>query len=360
MRIFVFESVTGGGLLGADLPASLVREGDMMLQALVGDLAAVDGVECIVTRDARLAAPRLSADCRVVHGAAAFPRVWAQTLAEVDAVWPIAPEHQGTLEAISRQVLAAGRLLLNSTPAAVRTTASKLQTLRVLADWGVPVVPTFGRQDPLPMIPGPWVLKPDDGVGCLGIRLCRDRDALSRYWEQLPDGSACVAQPFVQGTAASLSLLVKDGEATLLSVNRQRIAVMDDELLLLGCVVNGLGAADARFRRLGGDVAAALPGLWGYVGVDLVATAAGPLVLEVNPRLTTSYVGLRESLGVNPARLVLDLLSGWAAPAGVGRGPGGGRLSGGCRCRLITASVGWAGTWAGPTSRPSSSTAPAG
>ncbi len=309
MRIFVFEFVTGGGLLGADLPASLVREGDMMLQALVCDLAAVAGVECIVTRDARLAAPRLTADCRLVYGPTEFPHVWAQTLAQVDAVWPIAPEMQGTLEAISRQILAAGPRLLNSTPAAVRTAASKLQTVRLLADWGVPVVPTFGRQDPLPMIPGPWVLKPDDGVGCLGIRLCRDRDALCRYWDQLADGRDYVAQPFVQGTAASLSLLVKDGEAAVLSVNRQRIAVMDDELLLLGCVVNGLGAADARFRRLAGDVAAALPGLWGYVGIDLIATTAGPLVLEVNPRLTTSYVGLRESLGVNPARLVLDLLS---------------------------------------------------
>jgi predicted ATP-grasp superfamily ATP-dependent carboligase len=31
-------------------------------------------------------------------------------------------------------------------------------------------------------------------------------------------------------------------------------------------------------------------------------------VLEVNPRLTTSYAGLRDALGINPARLVLDLL----------------------------------------------------
>jgi predicted ATP-grasp superfamily ATP-dependent carboligase len=31
-------------------------------------------------------------------------------------------------------------------------------------------------------------------------------------------------------------------------------------------------------------------------------------VLEVNPRLTTSYVGLRRAIGVNPAGLVLRLL----------------------------------------------------
>jgi predicted ATP-grasp superfamily ATP-dependent carboligase len=31
-------------------------------------------------------------------------------------------------------------------------------------------------------------------------------------------------------------------------------------------------------------------------------------VLEVNPRLTTSYAGLRESIGANPAAWVLGML----------------------------------------------------
>jgi tyramine---L-glutamate ligase len=32
------------------------------------------------------------------------------------------------------------------------------------------------------------------------------------------------------------------------------------------------------------------------------------VVLEINPRLTTSYAGLGRALGCNPAGLVLDLL----------------------------------------------------
>lgn len=310
MRIFVFEYITGGGLLGAGLPPSLVREGELMLRALVTDLAALSGVECCITRDARLPATTLPADCRTVHHQAEFVRAWAESMATADAVWPIAPEHEDVLEGLSHAILAAGRPLLNSAPAAVQATAGKLQTIRLLEARGVPVVPTFGAGDRLPRLPGPWVLKPDDGVGCLGVRLCRDRDDLCRHWEQLPATPPFIAQPFIHGTAASLSLLAKDGEAALLSVNRQRIAVIDDALVLLGCVVNGLGAGDPRLRRIAGDVAAAIPGLWGYVGVDFIAAAGGPRVLEVNPRLTTSYVGLRESLNLNPAQLVLDLLAG--------------------------------------------------
>jgi len=55
-------------------------------------------------------------------------------------------------------------------------------------------------------------------------------------------------------------------------------------------------------------VAQAIPGLWGYVGIDLVDTADGPQVIEINPRLTTSYCGLASALGINPAARVLALL----------------------------------------------------
>ena len=72
---------------------------------------------------------------------------------------------------------------------------------------------------------------------------------------------------------------------------------------------------------LAGRIATALPGLWGYVGVDLVMTDRGPVVLEVNPRLTTSYCGLGRALGTSVAAMVLDLLAPgaparWRRPAG--------------------------------------------
>jgi len=50
-----------------------------------------------------------------------------------------------------------------------------------------------------------------------------------------------------------------------------------------------------------------MPGLWGLCGVDFVETGAGPVVIEVNPRLTTSYAGLHRAIGINPAHLVLEL-----------------------------------------------------
>ena len=59
--------------------------------------------------------------------------------------------------------------------------------------------------------------------------------------------------------------------------------------------------ADLRRRSLAAlaaHVAAALPGLRGFVGIDVVWHAQrGPVLIEVNPRLTCAFVGLSQRLG---------------------------------------------------------------
>jgi predicted ATP-grasp superfamily ATP-dependent carboligase len=42
-------------------------------------------------------------------------------------------------------------------------------------------------------------------------------------------------------------------------------------------------------------------------------------VIEVNPRLTTSYAGLYRAIGINPAQLVLDLPGSLEAVEGLPR-----------------------------------------
>ena len=151
-------------------------------------------------------------------------------------------------------------------------------------------------------------MKPDDGVGCEGIRLLDGGMRACEWFKGQLEGRNYIAQPYVDGLATSLSILCRDGDACLLSTNEQRVAQTEGVFRLQGCVVGSSRAACEYYGHLAIKIAAALPGLWGYVGVDLIESAAGPQVLEVNPRLTTSYAGLRRCLATNPASLVLDLL----------------------------------------------------
>jgi predicted ATP-grasp superfamily ATP-dependent carboligase len=85
-------------------------------------------------------------------------------------------------------------------------------------------------------------------------------------------------------------------------------------VVLTGISVNAEATGAHLLAGLASEIAAAIPLLWGYVGVDLVLTESGPVVLEINPRLTTSYCGLRHALSHNPATWVLDLLKNGRLP----------------------------------------------
>jgi predicted ATP-grasp superfamily ATP-dependent carboligase len=101
--------------------------------------------------------------------------------------------------------------------------------------------------------------------------------------------------------------------ARVLSCNLERVAMRNNRFHFLGSTVNGLGDHDGSLDRLARQVAAAIPSLWGYVGVDFVLGDQGAVVLDVNPRLTAAYAGLHASIGRNPAGLVIELLKGPAA-----------------------------------------------
>lgn len=307
MRILVCEFVTGGGMPpDTAIPAGLAHEGELMLRALVGDLSDVPGVEPVVTRDARL--PPLPPPVRSIAagGPPASWALWEDLARTVDAVWPIAPETEGALERISRVVEGAGCRLLNSRADAVAVAASKAATAAALGRVGLPVIPVWRAEDmDEPPGSGPWVVKPDDGAGCVGTWLLRDRDEWVRG-RTASDRTGVVVQPFVTGTPASLSMLCRDGAAWLLAANRQDVVLSGSCLAYRGGVVGGM-AATPGLARLASDIAAALPGLFGYVGVDYIDTPDGPMILEINPRLTTSYAGLRRATGMNVAAAVLGL-----------------------------------------------------
>jgi predicted ATP-grasp superfamily ATP-dependent carboligase len=303
MRILVHEFASGGGFAGRPVPRALAREGRAMRTALVADLSALRCHDLVTTADRR-------------------SRRFEDLLASVDAVWLIAPETGGCLERLAETVEHSGKTLLGAGSAAIRRAADKARLPRRLARCGVShpltrVVRAGADARAIAATIGyPIVVKPSLGAGCCGVSLVRSARELDsaleaaassdvnaglkscatkRVERSVAQGLHVLLQEFVRGVPASVSLLCDGRHAAVLSINGQ--AVKPGREFVYGGGRTPLVHPLAE-RGIEAAVRAcqALPNLRGYVGVDLVLRDREAVVIEVNPRLTTSYLGVRAAL----------------------------------------------------------------
>jgi predicted ATP-grasp superfamily ATP-dependent carboligase len=217
-----------------------------------------------------------------------------------DHVWIVAPECGGVLERLARAV--GPRHWIGCTPEAIAVAASKRATLAQLAAHGVCTPLAFEAEARA------WVVKPDDGAGTTDTLRHASRSAAEAdLAERVARDEPATLEPWVDGEALSLSLRCRaGGPPELLAVNRQHIEVSGDGRLRdAGVSIARIALHDARVPALAALAARtveALPGLDGFVGIDLVwHRERGPVAIEVNPRLTCAYAGLSAALGRNLA-----------------------------------------------------------
>lgn len=307
--VLVHEWVTGGGLAGSHLPPSWATEGGAMRRAIGRDFAAVPGVRVVVTLDDRL--PDEPGPWTIVRLGPGQESVrFGELAAEADLTALIAPESGGILAERTRILERAGAAMLGSSSEAVDVAGDKLRLGALLAARGIAtpegrrVVPAEG----LPYdFPYPAVLKPIDGAGSVDTFLIRDP-------AQVPAEAGAMAeallQPFVPGTPMSASFLAGAGRPRLVAIGWQVMNIREGRFVYQGGM---LPAPRTCFDPALGLAVEAIPGLRGFVGVDFVRDEATgrAVVLEINPRPTTSLVGLVRLLPPGwLARAWMDVVGG--------------------------------------------------
>jgi predicted ATP-grasp superfamily ATP-dependent carboligase len=163
----------------------------------------------------------------------------------------------------------------------------------------------------------PIVVKPARGAGSHGLRLVRDARELGRavdFARRSTDAGRVLLQQFIRGAAASVSLLANGSHALALTLNAQAIGSLPPFSYRGGETPFDHRLAN-RAIAAAIETCRALPGLRGFVGVDLVLTESDVVVIEVNPRLTTAYLGVRAAVDENVAALALAACAGDLPPA---------------------------------------------
>lgn len=287
--VFVLELVSTG-YFGDAIPESFRREGRAMLNAVLADLRRL---------------PHVTVETVSEHAGVneSLLQHVANHRAEVALI--IAPEFDGLLAQFCEAASHPGVVSLNCTLETIRLCADKWELAQHLTSQGIDTIPTELKslsEDPPEF---PFVIKPRDGAGSWLVRTIREhadwKNALNEYCHA--DRNNALFQPLILGQALSVGVLMRHGSPPeLLPIATQRLSDEGAFRYLGGEIPAKLSPQiEHDVQRMVMSVVQSLPGLHGYIGCDVIVPHDGglPLLVELNPRLTTSYLGYQALCGEN-------------------------------------------------------------
>jgi len=292
MKILVAEYAVGGGggcgnSIKKNKSASLLREGEAMFSTLKNGFER-QGYEVIY--------PEAEAD---------FEAVVDKLSKESDAGIVIAPDDQ--LYALTKLV-ESNTVNLGCPADFVKICADKLWTSKVLSEEGIPVPRIVSMDEVEKNEEHRYVSKPRYGCAAESIFILngeKDHERLSLYNSNSPDHNSIIMD-FIVGDDISSSIIASKAYILPLTINKQFIKEEGGRLRYKGGLVPYSIGDDAErmIMRISKKVVRMLHGE-GYVGIDFILGSDGKAyVVDVNPRPTTSIVGIAHVLNYDVTDLI--------------------------------------------------------
>lgn len=284
-----------------------------MLEALAADAARDVGLDVTVLVDAeqRVDLPSTVHVATVRSGEELDALVAAATQADCSLL--VAPETDGILADRVARVREAGGCPIAPGATFLTIAADKQATIDALAAAGVPV-PAGRALDAGAPLPAafhlPAVRKARAGAGCDGLEVIRTRPSPVAAL-----ATAARLEALVPGTPVGVSCLCGGGDLEILPPLRQRFSDGDTPRALGHEPLAGEGLA-ARAERLARRAVAAIERAAvgelarGWVGIDMILGSRhdgrDDRVLEVNPRVTTSFAVHSRAASRSLVRSMID------------------------------------------------------
>ena len=149
------------------------------------------------------------------------------------------------------------------------------------------------------------VAKISDGLASENLLIFNDRNDLEKNNYKLNKDH--VFQEYIEGKIIGINLLINSSGIKILSINEQIYKNSSEhEIFLYKINIGKFNYMLSEIESFIKVIFKNLDGYFGFIGVDAIITDSNIFFLEINPRLTTSYIGLRKTLGINPFRFFND------------------------------------------------------
>jgi tyramine---L-glutamate ligase len=309
-RILIYEECLAAGSQGplGDEAVQFLPEGLAMTLAVAEDFAKMQDWTVKVLRAVEFRTQTIKEVAwQWIDVSGDLMTILAREAAAADWTLVIAPECGGILQQRAQAVVDVGGKLLGPSPEFIKLASNKTMMSQLLAEHCIRVPQgLLGTLEELSAWKGPLpaVIKPNDGVGASDVRRVLDRTSLLGVLQDLallnPSRRVWRCEEFIPGQSASVAILSGGTNLCLLQPMTQALSFDFQGRASYNGGCSCLTAEQqTRAQIWAVQVWAVMPISFGYVGVDLILGDAPDgsqdCVLEVNPRLTTSYIGLRRA-----------------------------------------------------------------
>ncbi|NVM36843.1 MAG: ATP-grasp domain-containing protein [Candidatus Lokiarchaeota archaeon] len=324
--IFIFEFVSGGGFSRIKIPTSLFCEGFGMLRSIIADFKALDfEINTILDNRIFFLSNFLQADIvRKVNENDDYITIFKEFVNKCHYTFIIAPETSNILYNLTKIVKNCNKIVLSTNLNGIKYGTSKIKTYQLFKKkkilsprtYSIPHKRAHFDKDFITQkfkrLKSSIVIKPEDGVGAESIYYFEKESQLLNFLNNintnLDKNRGYILQEFIDGRNLSISLIGAphiDENPIILSVNSQDIDIKNLTPDYLGGYTPLSNYKGIRQKLSSILKKINILKIEGYFGIDFIERHNGSFhFIEINPRLTTSYIGLRNVINLNCAELI--------------------------------------------------------
>ena len=233
---------------------------------------------------------------------------WLDILKNLDIkktkVLLIAPETNNIISSVLKIINSLGFEVLCSDTNTIIKFRSKFSTYNNLKKKKIPCVKSFKKISEVEKKKLKYIVKPNISSGSENVFLAKNYKELSRILKKT--NFSYVIQYYKPKMVGSFSMICLKGKSIVLACNKQ-IVSKKKRISQIGSFIGKYEKYRQNFIKIANLISKSFPGLYGYVGVDVVFEDNMWKVIEINPRFTTSYVGLEKVYGGKINRMIIDL-----------------------------------------------------